>query len=493
MPVALIPRPRIVELDETTWCPAPVPAANLPEAFQTWARRAAPDARPLHRIAWSGAADASPEAYALTISPEGVTVSAPAERGLLRAASTLRQLAETDPAGRLPCGRIDDAPAFGWRGLLLDCSRHFMSKAATLRLLEQMADLKLNVLHWHLCDDQGWRVEVKSHPRLTAVGAWRTGDDGQPYGGFYTQDDIREIVARGLSLGVDIVPEIDLPGHATAAIVAYPELGCAPLPSAVQTKWGIHPNNFNPGDDRVIETLDAILSEIVGLFPHPYFHLGGDECVKDSWKTSAACQRRIREENLGGEHGLQAWFMGLLAAGLARHGRRCIGWDEILEGPPIPGIIAQCWRDPAIVRIAAERSIDVIASPRDPCYLDVSVGQLDLPMTHGFDPLHGLDEAQARHVLGGEACLWTEYITEPQMDSRLFPRLAGIAEALWCGREHRPTFDDFQTRLKPWQARREAVGVCFGPAYRHELEPGADGGRTDMNNAAPGVEHLGLS
>jgi len=491
---ALIPRPRRVELTPDTRCPAPSLAANAPAVLRhNWTTPGAPGASAQLLVeAWSGPADAAPEAYRIAIDPGQARVSAPTERGLIRAVQTLTQLRHASADHSLPCGHIEDAPAFAWRGLMLDCSRHFISKAATLRLLEQMADLKLNVLHWHLCDDQGWRIEVKSHPRLTEVGAWRTADGGQTHGGFYTQEDVREIVARGLELGVDIMPEIDLPGHATAAIVAYPELGCAPLPPAVATRWGIHPNNFNAGEDHVISTLESILGEIADLFPFPYFHLGGDECLKDTWKTNAACQRRIQEKKLGDEHGLQAWFMGRLAQSLAQRGRRAVGWDEILEGPEIPGMIAQCWRDPAIVRIAAERGINVIAAPRDPCYLDVSVGQLDLPMTHGFDPLRNLSPAHTPYVMGGEACLWTEYVTESQVDERLFPRLAGIAEALWCGREYRPTFADFQERLKPWQARHEASGVRFGPAYRHELKPGTDGGRTDLNTAAPGVEHLGL-
>lgn len=428
-----------------------------------------------------------PEYYRLGVTPEMIRLTARDAAGWRHAAQSLLNLTQSvEGTWQVPAVTLEDGPRFPWRGLLLDSCRTFISPAAIFRLLDQMAAAKLNRLHWHLTDDQGWRLEIKRYPLLTSIGAWRE-RDGRREGGFYSQDEVRAIVAHATRRGITIMPEIEMPGHATAALAAYPELGTTGERPAVGTTWGIYPHTFNAGDDRVFAFLENVLTEVMALFPGPHIHIGGDECQPGQWRDSPACQQRLREENLGEAHDLQGYFLNRIARFLLDHDRQPVAWDEVLEGPTPAGMVVECWRDASIIRQALARGHDVIAAPRNPCYFDLAVSQLDLPMVQAFDPLAGLDHPPGPgRVLGGEATLWTEYIAEAEMDHMLYPRLFGLAEALWSGPAARdPT--DLLTRASHLAHR---LGITPGPARRDEQPAAMMKGRTDLHVSPPGLEKL---
>lgn len=428
------------------------------------------------------------EAYALTIDPTGVTISARTAAGWGHGVQTLLDLYETR-AGDWPLVHIEDAPRFAWRGMLLDCCRHFVSPAVIRRILDGMAAGKMNRFHWHLTDDQAWRIEIKRYPRLTEIGARRS-DESAGRNQFYSQEDVREIVRYAARLGIEVVPEIEMPGHATAALACHPELGCHVGPYEVQARWGLFPHNFNAGNDRVFEFLENVLREVIELFPFPFIHLGADECDKTEWKNCPDCQRRIRDEGLADETALQSYFVNRIAEFLQRHGRTAIGWDEILEGEPLPGMMVQAWRDERIIKSAADRGFPVIASPRRYCYLDMALSQIDLRDVLRFDPTHGLDPAAAKMVQGAEANMWTEYVDESDLVQMIFPRLWGLSEVLWCGPRPDMPFAEFKTRVDGLAARVRVDGLHPGPALREEVASGEMKGRTDLDEPAPGVERL---
>ncbi|MCO6006918.1 beta-N-acetylhexosaminidase [Actinoallomurus purpureus] len=431
-----------------------------------------------------------PEAYRLSIDAEGVLVEAGDTAGAFYGVQTLRQLLPAEAfrkatASRelaLPAVRIEDRPRFGWRGCLLDVARHFMPKADLLRFIDLMAMHKLNVLHLHLTDDQGWRLEIRRYPRLTEVGAWRTESqigwngvmDGRPHGGYYTQDDIREIVAYAALRQIMVVPEIDLPGHAQAAIAAYPELGNLGTPLQVATTWGICENVLNV-EDSTIRFFQNVLDEVIDLFPSPYISIGGDECRKDQWRASPAAQRRIAELGLRDEDELQSWVIRRFAGHLSSRGRRLVGWDEILEGGLPAGAVVASWRDDHGAVIAARAGHDVITCPNMSVYLDYrqAPGEeeptpfgtvLTLDDVYAFDPLPAAlagDQA-ARHILGSQCCLWTELIDSTRhLDYMAFPRLAAFAETVWSPPEK--DLAGFRHRLAAHLPRLTALGVEYRP------------------------------
>lgn len=429
-----------------------------------------------------------PESYRLTVTPEVVTLQAAGSTGWGHGVQTFLDLYDADQRD-WPAILVVDAPRFEWRGMLLDCCRHFVTTRGIFRILDGMAACKLNRFHWHLTDDQAWRIEIKKYPRLTEVAARRADEsNGQPQ--FYSQQDIGEVVSYASNLGIEVIPEIEMPGHATAALAAYPELGCHRDPLEVKAAWGLFPHNFNAGDDRVFDFLEAVLDEVVDLFPFPYIHLGADECDKAQWRNCPDCQRRIEAEGLADETALQSYFINRIAAFLARRGRTAVGWDEILEGEPQPGMLVQVWRDERIIKLAASRGFAVIASPRRYCYLDMAISQIDLSDVHGFDPTVGLDEASAKMVLGAEANMWTEYVEESELDAMIFPRLWGLGEALWCGSGNGATFEDFRARVGRLIHRAQGEGIQSGPALRGDVSDGEMKGRTDLDEKAPGVENL---
>ncbi|WP_457032466.1 beta-N-acetylhexosaminidase [Kitasatospora sp. P5_F3] len=444
----------------------------------------------------------APEAYRLSIGSGGARLAAGSPAGAFHGAQTLRQLLGPDAYRRAPLRRtgwalpyveIEDAPRFGWRGVLLDVSRHFLPKADVLRFLDLMAAHKLNVLHLHLTDDQGWRIEIKRYPRLTEVASWRDRSmvgfraaerrNDEPHGGFYTQDDLREIVAYADARHITVVPEIDLPGHSQAAITAYPELGNTDVVDtaglSVWTDWGISENVLNVSE-QTLRFFEGVLEEVLEIFPSRFVHLGGDECRKEQWKLSQAAQNRIKELGLADEDGLQSWFIGHFDSWLADRGRRLIGWDEILEGGLAPGAAVSSWRGYEGGVAAAKAGHDVVMCPEQHVYLDhrqaagedepIPVGFVrTLEDVYRFEPVPAeLDAAAAARVIGTQANLWTEFMNDARdVDYRAFPRLAAFAEVAWSELPREPAARDwagFERRMTTHYARLDALGVEYRPA-----------------------------
>ena len=437
---------------------------------------------------------ASPESYTLDVQSDRIIASASDPLGLLYAAVTLWQLCTPAAAGEdggaaaasieVPAMRIVDAPRFRWRGLMLDSARHFQSPQFILQLIDWMALHKLNVLQWHLTDDQGWRLEIRKYPRLTSVGSWRvpagagyTADidpaTGHPrlYGGYYSQATVREIVAHAALRNVTVVPEIDMPGHATAAIVAYPQLGTVqPAPAAIPSDWGVYSNLYNaePGTFRFLED---VLAEIVQLFPSRYIHVGGDEAIKDQWRASAQVQQRMRQLGVANEEALQSYFVRRMERFLARRGRRLIGWDEILQGGLAPQATVMSWRGIEGAVTAATAGHDTVLSPDPSLYFDNRQGDLPheppgrghlirLEDVYGFNPLPAsLSGEQQRHVLGLQANLWSEHIrTEERIEEMAFPRAAAVAEVGWSPPEQ-IQWRSFVARLPAEMHRYQKLGI----------------------------------
>ena len=397
-----------------------------------------------------GAANDNPEAYSLNISPAGVRISASSEAGLYYGAMTLAQLLSPDDHFGAPVvlsgTQIDDAPRFGWRGLMLDPARHFLPVADVKTMIDQMGQHKLNVLHLHLTDDQGWRIEIKRYPDLTRLGAWRAppsnggpGSETQPYGGFYTQDDIRGIVAYAARRHITVVPELDMPGHAQAAVAGHPELSVSGQTPQVSGDWGVNPYLYNTDPDS-LTFVKNVLDEVMALFPSTYIHLGGDEAVKDQWRDSPKIQAQMKALGITSEDAMQSWFMEQIGAYLAAHGRRMVGWDEILDGGVPPSATVMSWRGNAGAIKAARLDHDVVVST---LYLDNlqtarndepagRLGILPLAQVYDFDALpNQLTAAQSRHVLGGQANLWSEYLMSAwYVQNAAFPRM-DAAEAFW--------------------------------------------------------------
>ncbi|MFJ8887457.1 beta-N-acetylhexosaminidase [Streptomyces sp. NPDC102402] len=446
-----------------------------------------------------------PEGYRLGVSPaRGVRITGGSAAGVFWGAQTLRQLlgpeafrrapVRTGASRTIPFTEIEDGPRFGWRGLMLDVARHFTPKDGVLRMLDLLAAHKLNVFHFHLSDDQGWRVEIKRHPRLTEAGAWRARTkyghraselwDETPHGGFYTQDDIREIVAYAAERHIRVVPEIDIPGHSQAAISAYPELGNTDVIDtsalSVWDTWGVNPNVLAP-TDTTLRFFEGVFEEILDLFPadtSPFIHVGGDECPKDQWKQSPAAQARITALGLKDEDELQSWFIRHFDRWLADRGRRLIGWDEILEGGLAEGAAVTSWRGYAGGIAAAEAGHDVVMCPLQQVYLDYRQdGGPDEPMPIGyvrtledvyrFEPVPpALSEEAAGHVMGTQANVWTEVMqNQDRVDYQVFPRLAAFAEVAWS-RLPAPgerDFADFERRMTTHYTRLDALGVAYRP------------------------------
>ncbi len=423
-----------------------------------------------------------PEGYELTIGPREVRVQAEAGQGLFYGIQTIRQLlppvapegpAEAAGPVNLPCLRFEDRPRFGWRGLLLDCGRHFMSKEFIKRYIDLLAQLKMNRLHWHLTEDQGWRIEIKKYPNFTQKGAWRKAEDGTVYGGFYTQDDIREVVAFARSRYVMVIPEIEMPGHSVAAVASYPELSCTGGPFEVQNWWGIHPDVFCAGNEKTFEVLQDVLAEVVELFPAPYVHIGGDECPKDRWKACPKCQARIKAAGLKDEAQLQSYFIKRIERFLQTKNRRLIGWDEILEGGLPPRATVQSWRGFEGAVAAARSGHDTIVSPTRYAYFDYDLKTTNLRLVYDYEPVPaGLTPDQSRHILGGECNMWSEYAPQGTIDGKLFPRILAMSERLWSPATAR-NFDEFQVRSWAQSERLGRSGISVGPeCHPLDIVPG---------------------
>jgi hexosaminidase len=405
------------------------------------------------------------EAYRLTVAPEHILIEASDDRGLFWGVQTLRQLIPERRAGRLAVSavRIDDAPRYAWRGVMLDVARHFMPVAQVERQIDLFSRYKINVLHWHLTDDQGWRIQIGKYPRLTSVGAWRTEADGSRSGGFYTQRQIREVVAYARARNVMVVPEIEMPGHASAAIAAYPSLSCPKRPIQVPASWGVFGDIYCAGDEATFAFLHDVLDEVAALFPAPYIHIGGDEVPKGQWLDSASAQRRMHEEHLADAEDLQSWFIQRIQRGLAARGKTLIGWDEILQGGADRNAIVEMWRGDAEAAKALANGNRVIVA--GPFYLDTPIESLTLQDLYRTDAFAAPAYAtHASQVLGAEAPLWSERVTTRNAEAMLYPRVLAFAERLWNPQAH--DYADFQRRVRAQYPWLSAQHVAYGPEDR---------------------------
>lgn len=438
---------------------------------------------PIHIV--RDASIAGDEAYTLTIDAKGATIAASGDAGLVHGAMTLAQLLSPDTAiGKpvdLPALVIRDAPRFKWRGVMVDPARHFVPIATIYGIVDQMAAQKLNVLHLHLTDDQGWRVEIKRYPDLTRIGAWRTppstgGAPGPQVGGFYTQAELKALVAYAQDRAITIVPEVDLPGHAQAAVASYPaEVGVLGDRPPVGHDWGVNPWLFSP-EDRSMTFIKGVLDELMEVFPSQFIHLGGDEAVKDQWERSPAVQAKMKALGLKTEMQMQSWMIDQLGEYLAKHGRRLIGWDEILEGGLPPSASVMSWRGEKGAVEAANQGHDVVLSPAPILYLDslqsdrsdeppgrLSNGDaiVTLADLYKYDPEPaGLAPDKARHVLGAQINAFSEYLVTPQqLQHAMFPRASALAELTWSPKVAQD-FPGFVARMEPQMGRYARAGIA---------------------------------
>jgi hexosaminidase len=439
------------------------------------------------------------EGYQLAITSEMISIDASTDAGFFYAFQTLMQLlppsfvsGQQGKEWAIPALVIKDAPAFGWRGFMLDVSRHFFDKNEVKQILDMMAGIKMNRFHWHLTDDQGWRIEIKNYPKLTEVGAWRvdyTNYDenisdwwGRPvqqpgdkatYGGYYTQEDVIEIVAYAKERFIEVVPEIDMPGHAQATIAAYPEIGCINAAPYVATGGVFKNNTYNPGKEETFRFIENVLNEVMGLFPFEYIHIGGDECNKEQWKIDPYVQQRMRAEGLKDESELQSYFIKRVEKMINQHGKNMIGWDEILDGGLAPNATVMSWRGEKGGIIAAQAGHDVIMTPSEFCYIDLKQGPDDLEPNLGYSHMFLKDAyqyklvpesftpKQAEHIIGTQANLWTESISDwGKLTYMTFPRVYAIAENGWT-RESQQDWNSFTERLYPHLERLDLQEIQY--------------------------------
>ena len=408
------------------------------------------------------------EGWRITVDKRGITVEASTQAGIFYAHQALRQI--TSETTSLPYAVVESSPRFAYRGMHLDICRHFFGKDVVKQYLDMMALHGMNTLHWHLSDDQGWRIEIKKWPRLTQVGAWRDRTvigrnmglyDHTMYGGFYTQKDIREIVEYAAQRHITIVPEIDMPGHMVAALAAYPELGCTGGPYEVWPDWGVSDDILCAGNPRVYEFLGDVLSELMELFPSPIIHLGGDEAPKGRWKQCPRCQQKMKEEHLQNEEHLQGYMVRRMQQLLEQKGRRLMGWDEIMVCNVPKTSIVMNWRDWQGVVDPAKQGFDVVRTPNSTLYFDhyqipadswnntlLIGGNSNLQKVYNYEPAPAtLTAEEQAHVMGVQANVWTEYIAYPELiEYQVLPRMAALAEVQWAAPE-RKDYDSFMSRL----------------------------------------------
>ncbi len=416
----------------------------------------------------SASVPSNTEGYLLDISHERVVVRARTEAGLFIAIQTLLQIFPVADSDQhilkyiVPCCTITDYPRFSWRGMNLDCCRHFFTKDFIKRYIDLLALYKFNIFHWHLTDDQGWRIEIKKYPRLTQIGGWRADSGSSAYGGFYTQEEIKEIVAYAQSRYITVIPEIEMPGHCTASLAAYPENSCTGGPFEVATAWGVFRDVYCAGKESTFAFLQDVLAEVMDLFPSHYIHIGGDEVPKYRWEACPYCQKRIKDEGLKNEDELQSYFVKRIAKFVESKGREIIGWDEILQGGIAAGPVIQSWRGIDGAVQAARSKHYTIVSPGDYTYFDNSVNELSIDTVYSFDPMpSGLDTDQAQYILGTEANIWTEHITQDSIDMKAFPRLLALSEDAWT-QPGKKDFANFHDRLVASYDRLNFLGVEYG-------------------------------
>ena len=442
------------------------------------------------------------EQYAIHVTPKGATVEASALNGFVYACETLKQMLPAAIYGGktakadwvLPCVEILDQPRFGYRGMHLDSSRHFWEVDEVKRYLDVMTVYKLNRLHWHLTDDQGWRAEIKAYPKLTEISAWRSGtvikkdwgsNDGIRYGGFYTQEQMKDVVAYAAERGITVIPEIDLPGHMVAALAAYPELGCTGGPYEVWTRWGVAKDILCAGNDQVFTFLETVLSEIMDIFPSEFIHVGGDECFggdaepgrPDPWDVCPKCAVRMKalgiKKGPDAKHYLQNYVTARVQDFLNGHGRKIIGWDEILQGDLAKGATVMSWRGVQGGIEAASKGFDAIMTPNGYCYFDYYQtqerdkepfgigGNLPLERVYSYEPFDGIAPGAEKHILGVQANLWTEYIATPQhLEYMLLPRMCALSEVQWCAADKKD-YARFDASLDHSFEILDAMGINY--------------------------------
>lgn len=428
-------------------------------------------------------------AYELKITPNEIQIKGAGATGVFYALQTIWQLLPQAYADRLdvPCVSIKDKPRFSWRGMHLDVSRHFFPVGYIKRYIDNISRYKMNYFHWHLTDDQGWRIEIKQYPQLQAISAWRSGTrkghytsypeayDSLRYGGYYTQDQIKEVVEYAAKRHVTVVPEIEMPGHALAALAAFPQLSCTGGPFAVARNWGVFEDVFCPKEET-FTFLQNVLSELCQLFPGQYIHIGGDECPKDRWKACSHCQSLMKKEGLKSESELQSYFVKRIEKFLNSKGKRVIGWDEILEGGLAPDATVMSWRGSEGAVEAAKQGHDVVMTPTSNCYFDYYQsrstseglaigGYLPLEKVYAFEPVpDGLTAAETHHILGAQGNLWTEYVTSLVQEERMvFPRACALAEVVWSPKSSR-NYDEFVTRLNSHFKTMSYWGLAYSKA-----------------------------
>lgn len=439
------------------------------------------------------------ENYSLNVNQNQILFSAEGNAGLFYSMQTLIQLLPIEKAVeiKIPCIQIKDSPRYAWRGMHLDCSRHFFSKEEVKKYIDYLAMYKFNIFHWHLVDDQGWRIEIKKYPLLTKIGSQRKetiigkpafNKDGTPskddkydgiaYGGFYTQEDIKEVLAYAKSKYITVVPEIEMPGHSLAALAAYPNYSCTGGPFETFTKWGVSDDVYCAGNDSTFLFLENILSEVMDLFPGKYIHIGGDECLKDRWKVCPKCQKRIADEKLKDESELQSYFITRIEKYVNSKGKQIIGWDEILEGGLAPNAALMSWRGTEGGIAAAQQKHFVVMTPGKPCYFDhyQSKDKTKEPLAiGGFNPLlsvyaynptpKALSESETKYIMGAQGNVWTEYITDfSKVQYMSMPRMAALSEVLWTVPEKK-NYKDFVNRLKIHSKTLDKMGVNYSKQF----------------------------
>lgn len=442
-------------------------------------------------------------AYSLSVTTKEINIEADNTVGIFYGIQSFIQLLPSTPSASLniPCVKIEDAPRFSYRGMHLDVGRHFFEVDFIKKYIDFIALHKMNTFHWHLTEDQGWRIEIKKYPKLTQVGAYRngtiignhpgTGNENVQYGGYYTQKQIKEIVQYATERHITIIPEIELPGHSSAAIAAYPQLSCFPQEATqkakgstwngdstgkqVQQAWGVFEDVFCPSE-YTFHFLEDVLNEVMELFPSKYIHIGGDECPKQSWKRSEFCQKLIKEKGLKDEHGLQSYFIQRIEKYLNLKGRQIIGWDEILEGGLAPNATVMSWRGEEGGIAAAKQKHNVIMTPGQWCYFDHSQtknkdsitigGYTSVAKVYSYEPYSPkLSAEDTKYIIGAQGNVWTEYMKyDTKVEFMIFPRMSALSEVLWSKKEDRD-WNDFQSRLTEQFKRYDLWQVHYNPIY----------------------------
>ncbi|MFC1734400.1 beta-N-acetylhexosaminidase, partial [candidate division KSB1 bacterium] len=434
---------------------------------------------------------AGKEGYYLTVESNRIVVRANEPKGLFYGLQTIIQLlpidadnSEDDKAVEIniPCVNIFDKPRFSYRGMHLDVCRHFFPVSFIKKYIDLLAMHKMNVFHWHLTEDQGWRIEIEKYPQLTKLGSWRLDSNSKKYGGFYSKREIKEIIKYAEARYITIIPEIEMPGHSLAALAAYPELSCTGGPFQVANTWGVFEDVYCAGNEKTFEFLENIIDEIAELFPSEFIHIGGDECPKIRWQQCDKCQKRIKVEKLKDEKELQSYFIKRIAAFIKTKNKKIIGWDEILEGGIAPEATVMSWRGMKGGIAAAKKGHDVIMSPTSYCYFDYYQaepstqpkaigGFTTLKKVYSFEPVpKGLSTKEAQHIIGAQGNVWTEYIPDgSHVEYMSLPRMCALSEVLWTSKNNR-NFKDFSKRMKMIFKRFDSINLnyCEG-SYKVEI------------------------